>query len=155
MTGYSATIISRFMTRVIIGPIFGCWEWRGHHDSGYGVLRLGAGHIGAHRLSYELYIGPIPPDLHIDHLCRNRGCCNPWHLEPVTPGENILRGETPAARNKAKTHCLRGHLLEGGNLYINKNNGRCCRACAKMWDKIYKVRKKGLTRHPDAIIFAS
>jgi hypothetical protein len=115
-----------------------CWLWTGviYKRTGYGsVGRRGS----AHRLAYILVVGPIPNGMHLDHLCRVRHCVNPDHLEPVTPRENLLRGETHAARNAAKTQCFKGHELSGDNLRVNtwKNKDgeirfrRKCRACAK------------------------
>lgn len=108
-----------------------CWEWTGWRSrNGYGRLRLTKHtEVAAHRFSYELLVGPIPEGLQIDHLCRNRSCVNPAHLEPVTCQENLLRGLTIAARNAAKTHCPRGHSYSGENLYRKPNGGRECRAC--------------------------
>lgn len=70
----------------------GCWQWTGAMTpQGYGHLRTGGRHVGAHRFAYELLVGPIPAGLHIDHLCMNPSCCNPAHLEPVTQEENNRR----------------------------------------------------------------
>lgn len=85
-----------------------------------------------HRVYYEMYVGPIPAGMQIDHLCRNRGCVNPEHLEVVTARENIMRSPiAPAALNVAKTHCPKGHSYAGENLYINPKGQRVCRACQK------------------------
>lgn len=73
----------------------GCWNWSGSHTpKGYGRISVSGKAAYTHRESYQLHVGPIPAGLHIDHLCRNRGCFNPDHLEAVTPGENIRRGLT-------------------------------------------------------------
>lgn len=89
----------------------GCWVWRGHLSRGYGQFRLGGVTRPAHRLLYETLVGPIPAGLEPDHLCRNRACVRPDHLEPVDHRTNCLRGISPAAVNAAKRTCLRGHAF--------------------------------------------
>lgn len=106
-----------------------CWLWTGAKSNGYGQLGVDGKNRLVHRLSYELYIGPIPEGLIIDHLCRVRHCLNPDHLEVVTQRENILRGTAPTAQNARKTHCKHGHPFDEQNTYVH-NNGRYCRACA-------------------------
>ena len=114
-------------------PESGCWAWLGGMLScGYGYLKIDGKNRLAHRIAYELAIGPIPDGLQIDHLCRVRSCINPNHLEPVTQQVNIRRGDAgkaTGARNRAKTHCLNGHPFSGANLYIKKSGARGCRAC--------------------------
>ena len=89
-----------------------CWTWRGSKtNEGYGTLAVAGRTVYAHRLSYETFVGPIPPDKQIDHLCRNRACVRPDHMEVVTRKENILRGESPTAKNARKMTCPRGHPL--------------------------------------------
>lgn len=78
---------------VLFDPETGCWNWQGYISHGYGVYYEGDVGRRAHRVYYERYIGPIPDGYVIDHLCRNRRCCNPAHLEPVTSRENIRRGD--------------------------------------------------------------
>lgn len=121
----------------------GCWEWQGTKDrDGYGRLyTYENSKYLAHRWIYERLFGAIPHGMHIDHLCRNRCCVNPEHLEVVTPRENALRGETHSARNLAKTHCASGHELAGENLYVDNRGWRGCRACRRQAVARYSARK--------------
>ena len=126
-----ASDISRFFVRVDATGI--CWEWQGLlSDAGYGRFTTSYRDVrketGAHRWLWLLLVGPIPDDLVLDHLCRNRKCVNPDHLEPVTIGENIRRGWFP---NRDKTHCPQGHPYSPENTkLVNGGRGRACRACA-------------------------
>jgi hypothetical protein len=136
-TQQKEAIADSFMAKVIWnGDEDECWTWAASLISaGYGHIWIeGAMHY-AHRVAYELFNRPIPDGLVIDHLCRNRRCVNPAHLEPVTVRENTLRGLVPltsGASNRAKTHCPHGHPYSGDNLYIKPSNGaRVCRRCKK------------------------
>jgi hypothetical protein len=124
----------------------GCVEWTGRIDRyGYGQFRPGGrdtSHCGAHRWSYEHFVGQIQPGTHIDHLCRNRKCVNPWHLELVTPRENVMRGLGPAAVNARKTHCIHGHPLTPDNIYTSSGM-RTCKICKKATSaRNYRKRMK-------------
>lgn len=109
----------------------GCWVWAGRMaTTGYGVFRIpGSISILAHRWSYEFLRADIPEGLVIDHLCRNRACVNPWHLEPVTLLVNWERGETPSLANARKTHCIHGHAFTPENTRLRTEGGRHCRTC--------------------------
>jgi len=119
-------------------PNTGCWIWTGAiSDTGYGnasvVIDGKRKTKNIPRLMYQLEKGPIKPGLIIDHLCRNRWCVNPDHLEPVTYRENNMRGLGPqilAERNLIKTHCPQGHPYTGDNLYLYRGRkGRIWRGC--------------------------
>lgn len=127
--------LKAFLGRVGLPNLDGCMLWTGAVNAGrgYGVagkpIMVGGSHL-AHRISYEYFVGPIPPGKQIDHLCRVRRCVAPDHLEPVDHRENQLRGLSPMGINAAKTHCIRGHELTGKNLYVRKDTGhRQCYAC--------------------------
>ena len=133
--------MSRALTRQPIGLRFmkkteiiesGCWLWLGYTDrKGYGIFGVSSGKtVKAHRFSYELFVGPIPEGLPLDHLCRTRNCVNPFHLEPVTNQENVIRG---FRARTAKTHCKNGHELTESNTYHHPKTGwRDCRKCRKL-----------------------
>lgn len=115
-----------------------CWIFTGSLDSsGYGLLWSVNTMRKAHRLTYVEAKGPIPKGLQIDHLCRNRACCNPDHLEAVTTQENTRRGKLSEARGKfnaAKTHCPHGHPYSPENTYHGlredrRTKRRDCRVC--------------------------
>lgn len=111
----------------------GCWEWTGSLSGGYGMFTPTGRNVDqcpAHRVVYELLVGPIPEGLVLDHLCRLPRCVNPEHLEPVTFQENVLRGIGPTAVNAAKTECINGHPFTPENTYAWPGRGRHCRPCA-------------------------
>lgn len=110
-----------------------CWNWTAHlNEDGYSKFRMGDKHKFGHRVSYEWFVGPIPEGLTIDHLCRNRKCVNPEHLEAVTHKVNVLRGTAPSALHAVKTHCPRGHAYDEANTFWNRDGTRRgCRQCRR------------------------
>ncbi|ACY35946.1 endonuclease [Clavibacter phage CMP1] len=106
-----------------------CWVWTGApNGDGYAYFYTHNKGFSAHRLSYEAVNGKIPDGLQIDHLCRNRMCVRPDHLEAVTQQENIKRGGV-GWKNKRKTHCPKNHEYTPSNTYINPRGSRVCRTC--------------------------
>lgn len=119
----------------------GCWEWVGSRSTGgYGRVGWGNRRVQAHRVIYEVLVGSIPQGLQLDHLCRNRGCVNPAHLEPVTQSENQRRGLRSALR-ALPSECSRGHALAGPNLRITPRGGRRCRTCHRENAQVSRERK--------------
>lgn len=122
--------VERFTANLATTSPDACWVWTASLDKeGYGRFSMRKRYIAAHRFAYLHYVGPLQAGLVLDHLCRNRACANPAHLEAVTDRQNILRGTAPAAVNARKTHCLRGHELAGANLYERPGGRRRCRTC--------------------------
>jgi hypothetical protein len=124
----------RFHRSYVCNLETGCWDWiRGtFQQTGYGSFRKNGGNQGtAHAFSYDLHKGTVPTGLELDHLRRNRACCNPDHLEAVTHRENILRGVGLSAIRAKQTHCIHGHPFDEENTYYTKRGGRDCKQCAR------------------------
>lgn len=137
------TIAERFWTKVSKSE--GCWEWTGGRwANGYGQFWLRRGkNLAAHRFAYTTLVGPIPDGMTLDHLCRNRACVNPDHLEVISLRENILRGGNGAANNARKTHCPNGHPYDLFNTYEKRDGkGRMCRACMRQ----HNLARRAMTR---------
>lgn len=134
----------RFWVKVTPAGGGECWLWTaGLVSSGYGKFKIEGKHYLSHRLAYFELIGEIPADLQLDHRCRVRICCNPYHLEPVPRVVNILRGVGAPAVNARRLTCLHGHPLAGENLALRMRDGlqrRVCRTCQQGADARYKAR---------------
>lgn len=131
--------LASFWKRVTKTPT--CWIWIGAVGShGYGNMRVKKKQIPPHRYSYELHRGSIPTGLAIDHLCRNRRCVNPDHMEAVSLRENVLRGLGPTANNRRKETCHRGHPFSYRETWGRR--GRRCRQCSRILDRNRRARLK-------------
>lgn len=137
-------------------PEHACWPWKGHvTPQGYGGSYVPGTRrkVSAHRVVWELLVGPLLDWQVLDHMCHNpdlcheangcphRACVNPSHLRITTAGDNTLRGDGPTARNAQKTHCKHGHPFDETNTMHRSGGGRACRACG-----IERARQKTISR---------
>lgn len=140
----------------------GCWLYTGYLDrDGYVQLRRGGRPIRGHRFAYELFVGPIPEGMQIDHVCHNRDatcndgvfcrhrrCLNPAHLEPVTNTQNTYRSKSVTGINSRKTHCIHGHAFVGDNIIWRSPRSpggrprRNCKACNVEAKRRYKAARR-------------
>lgn len=133
----------RFWSKVEKADGCACWVWTaGLSVDGYGQFTINKRPLRAHRYAYEQANGPIPDGLVLDHLCRNRRCVRPDHLEPVTNRENVLRGVGLSAIGARRTHCVNGHAFDAANTYVDSRGHRICRACRAAKQRRYAARKK-------------
>jgi hypothetical protein len=136
------------LERVKVDAKTGCWEWQGSGtNGGYGQASVGGRKVYTHRYTYERFVGPIPDGLVIDHLCRNRHCANPLHLEPVSMRENLVR--SPHWKDGSwvwltpRTHCKRGHEFTAENTGVISTTGnRYCRECNRIMTRARYYAKK-------------
>lgn len=143
----TSAVEARFWAKVVRGGAADCWPWTAAIDRGYGRFSVTHGLIWyAHRFAYALTTGDVPDDKVLDHLCRNRGCCNPAHLEPVEIAENVCRGG-----NSIKTHCPAGHPYSEGNTLVDADGWRQCRTCRKARALRYRLERHSQRRDGAAL----
>lgn len=155
MSGVAKAKIARFWSRVQKTP--NCWNWTGALNRGYGSFLFFRKRYSAHRFAFEQIIGKVRNGLILDHLCRNRKCVRPDHLEPVTNLENLLRGEGVGALNLRKTHCKNGHQFAGVNLIITLGRTgrkeRRCKICS-LSSAIVRYRRNRANDRPRQLVYS-
>jgi hypothetical protein len=139
----------RFWRKVAMGEGDACWMWRGARNrDGYGNVKVAGATVGAHRVAYLLAYGHLEPGRELHHICGNRACVRPDHLQEVTDREHIyLSPNNPAYANAMSTHCHNGHPFTPANTYRLPGDGprariRGCRACNVQANARYRARKK-------------
>lgn len=137
---------ARISQRIMIDQETGCWRIPTRRADGYACIKIRNRHEFVHRVVYTYCVGPIPTGLSLDHVasrgCRYRNCGNPYHLEPVTHRENVMRGNSIPAFNAQKTHCKRGHPFTEENTIILGGRNRACRVCASERMRAWKAPRK-------------
>lgn len=147
--GLVISLPDRIASKFRVDPVTDCWVWTAAQVQGYGRINVGGKSALAHRVVYELLFGAIQSGLTLDHLCRNRACVNPDHLEPVDHTTNVRRGESgisTSIRLSSRTHCANGHEYTVENTYVpplTSRKQRQCRICVRAAKRRYNARKAG------------
>jgi hypothetical protein len=140
--------LERFAQKFKVDPSSGCWVWKNVPSNGYGYFGINGRTHRSHRLLYQEFNGEIPASLVCDHLCRNKACCNPKHIEPVTQAVNVQRGDL--AGRPLTPFCRHGHRLTPDNVYCAPSDGkRKCLECKRV------LRKKQYQRFKQAKLEAT
>jgi hypothetical protein len=141
-------VFERFISKFECDGETGCWNWKAAiSKNGYGNFSVRHVVYYAHRIAYQLYVGPIPDGMTIDHLCRNTRCVNPAHLEVTSQRTNILRGTGPTARHARLTHCRQGHPYDLLNTHVKRDGSRSCRECNRLrtpYKTAWRANKKAM-----------
>ena len=120
-----------------------CWNWKAAtYRDGYGIFGLDGGVVRAHRLAYELLVGEIPIDKELHHICKNKLCVNPYHLEAITHREHQRKFNGLISNQLLRIHCPHGHEYNEKNTYVSKKGSRYCRICRNKYSAI--SHKKGV-----------
>lgn len=126
------TATDRFWAKVEVSET--CWEWQGYRTRlGYGQIKVAGRVVYAHRFALEASGEVLDDALVVDHLCRNRACVRPSHLEQVSQRVNVLRGESPMAHQARQAECKRGHAFTDDNTITDRVGKRRCRTCHLAW----------------------
>jgi len=142
MTNKGESAVYRLLDSVCVTPR-GCWVRESSLiKGGYSVLSVDGKLVFAHRYAHEFWNGPIPDGFEVDHLCRQPACCNPEHLEAVTPRVNWERSQSRTRINALKAECLRGHPFDKENTYVDPSGGRTCRACRRERNAAWKKARR-------------
>lgn len=150
------TLPERIAAKITVDAT-GCWLWTGYKIRGYGQVHFDKRKHLAHRLMYQLVVGPIPAGYQVDHLCRTPSCVNPNHLEAVTQRTNIARSSHKMATAMASDRCIHGHPLVAANIRWGKGaraNRRNCRECDRINCRARQAREKAraLARRTDKLL---